>query len=214
MENNKLFSKVFAWLGVGLFLSFLTGFVVSTNASLLKTVFSGYYILFVAVELIIAFVLSLCITKLSKNMTTILYIAYCIITGFTFSSIFVVYELSSIIYIFLATSFVFIALAIYGYKTNKDIAKFGIVLFFGLIGIIIFTFINFVFIKSSQFDIILTVFSMLIFMGYIAFDIHLLKRRMYDLDEDKLAIYGAFQLYLDFINLFLDLLRLFGNSRD
>ena len=214
MNNNKLFTKVFTWLGVGLFLSFLTGFIISTNEMLIRIVFSKYYMIFIISEIVIAFILALFVRKLSKEMTTILYIVYCIITGFTLSSIFIIYEVSSIIYVFLATSFIFIALSIYGYKTKKDIAKFGTVLLFGLIGILLFSFINIIFIKSTQLELLLTIGSMLLFVGYIAYDIHILKRGLYDLDEEKLAVYGAFQLYLDFINLFLDLLRLFGKTRD
>lgn len=214
MENNKLFQKIFTWLGIGLFLSFLTGFIVSTNEVLIRTVFSKHYMIFIIAEIVIAFVLSLFVRKLSKEVTTILYILYCIVTGFTLSSIFIIYELSSIIYVFIATSFIFIALSVYGYKTKRDISKFGIILLFGLIGILIFTFINIIFIKSSGFDVLLTIGCMLLFIGYIAYDIHILKRRLYNLDEDKLAVYGAFQLYLDFINLFLDLLKLFGKSKD
>lgn len=209
---NKLFSKVFGWLAAGLFLSFGVGYYVSTNERLIQGVFSKNYLIFALIEIVIAFVLSLCIRKLSKEATIALYIAYSVITGLTLSSIFLVYQLSSIIYIFLLTSGIFAALAIYGYKTNKDITKLGTILFFGLIGIIILSIVN-IFLANGGLDIGLCVISALIFTLYIAYDINIIKRRMYDIDEDKLAVYGAFQLYLDFINLFLDLLRLFGNSK-
>ena len=213
MENNNIFTKVFCWLGIGLFLSFLTAYYVSTNTMLINTVFSRNYIILVILELVVAFVLALFITKLSKTLTTILYLAYCIITGFTLSSIFLVYEITSIGYVFLITSFIFFALALYGYKTNKDITKIGTILLFGLLGIVLITIIN-IFVGSSALNIIVTIISMLVFTCYIAYDIHLIKRKMYDMEEDKLAVYGAFQLYLDFINLFIDLLRLFGKAKD
>lgn len=211
---NNMFSKIFMWLSLGLLLSFGVGFYVSTNENLIEIIFSKYFFLLFIVELIIAFVLSLCIRKLSKEMTTVLYLAYSAVTGLTLSSVFIAYELYSVIYVFLATAFIFIALAIYGYKTKKDITKLGPILFFGLIGVVIITLINLLLIKSSNLDIIVTIVSMLIFVGFIAYDIHILKRNLYDIEEDKLVIYGAFQLYLDFINLFLDLLRLFGSSKD
>ena len=211
---NNIFQKVFAWLAFGLFLSFGVAYYVSTNENLVQTIFSSNYIWFVLLELGIAFVLSLCIKKLSRVATQVLYIAYSLVTGFTLSSIFLVYKLNSIIYIFLITSFIFIALSIYGYTTKKDITKLGTILFFGLIGVIIITFINVFIIKSNNLDILLSIVSIIIFTCYIAYDVHIIKRGLYDLDEDKLAVYGAFQLYLDFINLFLDLLRIFGKSKD
>lgn len=212
MNNNNLFSKIFAWLAVGLFISFGVGYYISTNVNLMSQIFDKYFI-WIILELAFAFGLSFFIRKLSKTMTVVLYILYCITTGLTFSSIFVVYEISSIMLVFLVTAIVFALLAIYGYFTNKDITKIGNLLLFGLLGIIILTVINFIF-KSSSFDLLLTIISIIIFMGFIIYDIHIIKRKLYDIEEDKLVVYGAFQLYLDFINLFLDLLRLFGNSKD
>ena len=212
MNNNNLFSKIFAWLAVGLFISFGVGYYISTNVNLMSQLFDKYFI-WIILELAFAFGLSFFIRKLSKTMTVVLYILYCITTGLTFSSIFVVYEISSIMLVFLVTAIVFALLAIYGYFTNKDITKIGNLLLFGLLGIIILTVINFIF-KSSSFDLLLTIISIIIFMGFIIYDIHIIKRKLYDIEEDKLVVYGAFQLYLDFINLFLDLLRLFGNSKD
>jgi len=212
MNNNNLFSKIFAWLAVGLFISFGVGYYISTNVNLMSQIFDKYFI-WIILELAFAFGLSFFIRKLSKTMTIVLYILYCITTGLTFSSIFVVYEISSIMLVFLVTAIVFALLAIYGYFTNKDITKIGNLLLFGLLGIIILTVINFIF-KSSSFDLLLTIISIIIFMGFIIYDIHIIKRKLYDIEEDKLVVYGAFQLYLDFINLFLDLLRLFGKSND
>ncbi|MGN1000367.1 MAG: Bax inhibitor-1/YccA family protein [Bacilli bacterium] len=211
---NNLFSKVFLWLAAGLFISFGVAFYVSTNENLVYNIFTKYYIWIIILELVLAFVLSLCITKLSKAMTIILYIGYSAVTGLTLSSVFLAYELSSIIMIFLMTSIIFALLSVYGYVTKKDVSKIGPILFFGLIGIIIVTILNIFVFKSSSFDIWISIISIIIFLGFVAYDINLIKRRMYDIDDDKLAVYGAFQLYLDFVNIFLDLLRLFGESND
>lgn len=211
---NNIFSKVFLWLAVGLFVSFGVAFYVSTNENLVYNIFAKYYIWIIILELVLAFVLSLCITKLSKAMTIILYIGYSAVTGLTLSSVFLAYELSSIIMIFLMTSIIFALLSVYGYVTKKDVSKIGPILFFGLIGIIIVTILNIFVFKSSSFDIWISIISIIIFLGFVVYDINLIKRKMYDIDDDKLAVYGAFQLYLDFVNIFLDLLRLFGESND
>lgn len=212
MNNNSLFSKIFAWLAVGLLISFGVGYYISTDITLTIRILDKYLI-FAILELAFAFGLGFFIRKLSKGMTIILYILYCITTGLTFSSIFIVYEISSIMFIFLVTAIIFALLALYGYFTKKDITKIGTLLLFGLLGIIILSLIN-LFVKNSSFDLLLTIISIVIFMGFIIYDIHIIKRKLYDIEEDKLAVYGAFQLYLDFINLFLDLLRLFGKSKD
>lgn len=211
---NNLFSKVFLWLAAGLFISFGVAFYVSTNENLVYNIFTKYYIWIIILELVLAFVLSLCITKLSKAMTIVLYIEYSAVTGLTLSSVFLAYELSSIIMIFLMTSIIFALLSVYGYITKKDVSKIGPILFFGLIGIIIVTILNIFVFKSSSFDTWISIISIIIFLGFVVYDINLIKRRMYDIDDDKLAVYGAFQLYLDFVNIFLDLLRLFGESND
>lgn len=210
---NRLFNKIFMWLGIGLFLSFGTAFFTSQNVNLLINVFGKFYVWLVLVELGLAFVLGLFVRKLSKEVLTVLYIAYCIVTGFTLSFIFIAYQLNSIVLIFFITGLIFALLSFYGYKTNKDITKIGIILFFGLIAVIIATVIN-MFLNSSMLDIIATIISIVVFVGYIAYDTHVIKNKLYGIDDDKLVIYGAFQFYLDFINLFLDLLRLFGKGKD
>lgn len=211
---NRTFSKIFMYLAIGLLISFGVAFGVSKSENLIYNIFANYYILLLVMELALAFVLSLFVKKLSKGVLTILYIAYSAITGLILASIFLVYELSSIISVFLVTSIIFAGLALYGYKTDKDITKLSPLLIATLFGIVLLTFINMFFIKNPNFDLLLTVVSMLVFMGFIMYDVNVLKRKLYDIEEDKLVIYGAFQLYLDFINLFLDLLRLFGKSND
>lgn len=211
---NKTFSKIFMYLAIGLLISFGVAFGVSKSENLIYNVFANYYILLLVIELALAFALSLFVKKLSKGVLTILYVAYSAITGLSLASIFLVYELSSIILVFLVTAIIFVGLALYGYKTDKDITKISTLLIATLLGIVLLTFINMFFIKNPNFDLLLTVVSMLVFMGFIMYDVNVLKRKLYDIEEDKLVIYGAFQLYLDFINLFLDLLRLFGKSND
>lgn len=211
---DKIFSKVFIWLSVGLLISFGIGYGISTSTFMVEKIFVNHLILIIILELVVAFVFGMFINKFSKGVCIALYILYSILTGLTLSSIFLTFKLSSIITTFLVASIVFILLSIYGYVTKKDVTKIGTILLFGLIGEIVLILLNTLIFKSSGLDILLSGISLMIFMGYIIYDIHILKRKMLNVEEEKLALYGAFQLYLDFINVFIDLLRMFGESRD
>ena len=208
---NDFVAKVFRWLGVGLLVTFVVGYIVSTNNILLSIVFgSPLYIISFIVELGLAIFLTVRIRNMSSNLALILYILYCALTGLTFSSIFIVYELTSVIWIFLVTSLVFFAFSVIGKNMNVDLRKLGIYLFVFLIAVVLLEIIN-IFIMSNTLDIIACVVGLGIFVGYVAYDIK--KLDYYD-NSDNMAVIGAFELYLDFINLFIRLLRLFGKRRD
>ena len=211
MQNNFL-SKVFRWFGIGLLVTFLTGFLVSTNLTLLTLVFSGstYFIILIA-QVVLAIWLSSRIRKMESTLTKVLYLAYSALTGLTFSSIFIVYEIESIIFVFLATSIVFLIFSILGKNSKTDLRKFGIYLFVGLLSILILSLIN-IFVMNNTLDMILCIVGVIIFVGYIYYDVNKIVN-YYD-DTDNMAVVGAFQLYLDFINIFLKLLRLFGRKRN
>ena len=213
--KNDFLSKVFMNLFVGLLVTFLTGYFVSTNLTATLFFCTGYmpWILMIA-EIIIAVVLPLRIQKLSSTTAKILYLLYAALTGLAFTSIFILYELSSIVWIFLATSILFGIFAFIGKTTKLDLSKFGIYLFMGLIGILILSIIN-VFIYNNTLDMITCSIGIIIFLGYVAYDIQKINRlNYYNLSEDNMATIGAFNLYLDFINIFIKLLRLFGKNRD
>ena len=211
MVENEFFSKVFKWFGIGLLVTFLVGFLVSTNTSLLYFIFSGstYLIIFV-LEIVICIWLSAKIHSMDANLAKGLYIGYTALTGLTFSSIFVVYEIESIIWIFLATSIVFICFSYIGKKINVDLRKMGIYLMVLLFAVIILEVIN-IFIMNQTLDMITCIIALAIFVAYVAYDIR--KISYYD-ETDNMAIIGAFDLYLDFINIFLRLLELFGKRKD
>jgi len=212
--ENKIYSKVFFWLFIGLFITFLTGTYVSTNEKLLSIIFSNnYYLIFSLIELGLAIFLSVRIHKMSSTTAKISYILYTLFSGLTFASIFVIYKLQSIILVFIVTAIVFLIFAAIGYFTKIDLSKIGNYLFMILIGIIICTIIN-IFLKNSIFDIVITSISIIVFLGFIAYDIQKIKKSNGYLIEDNLAVIGAFELYLDFINIFIDLLRLFGKADD
>ena len=214
IEENKIFSKIFMWMFIGLAITFGVGYYVSLNSNMLYNIFSGLYIFFVIAEIVLVIVLSARIKKLKPTTAKILFCAYAFLTGLTFSSIFVVYNMMSIMYVFGITSLIFAIFAGLGYYTKIDLTKIGIYLFMILLGIIICSIIN-IFVGSAKFDFALTVLCLVVFIIYIAYDIQIIKRNMYYIEsEDNLAIYGALQLYLDFINVFIRLLRLFGKGRD
>ena len=148
---------------------------------------------------------------MESRLTKILYIAYTVLTGLTFSSIFIVYEMASVIFVFLATSIIFLIFSILGRNSKVDLRKFGIYLFVGLLSILILSLIN-IFIMNNTLDMLLCIIGVIIFIGYVYYDIN--KIVNYYNDTDNMAVVGAFQLYLDFINIFLKLLRLFGRERD
>jgi len=212
--ENKIYSKVYLWLFIGLLVTFLTGAYTATNEDALAVIFSnGYYWIFALIELGLAIFLSARIHKMQPTTAKISYLLYTFFSGLTFASLFVVYKLESIILVFAVTAILFLIFAAFGRFTKIDLSKVGTYLIMMLIGIILCTIIN-LFLQNSTFDIIISAASVIIFLGFIAYDIQKIKRLNGYIAEDNLAIIGAFELYLDFINIFIDLLRLFGKSDD
>lgn len=214
MENNKIFTKIYGWMFIGLLISAITGYYVSTNNNMLYNIYStGLYWILALVEIIVCIWLSAGIRKMQTMTAKILFCLYSFLTGLSFSVIFIAYRIDSIVSIFALTSLIFAIMALIGKYTNMDLTKIGTILFVGLIGIIIASIIN-MFIGSQTFDLGITIIGIIIFMGYIAYDVQKIKYIAPTLEEEKAAIICAFELYLDFINLFIKLLRLFGKSKD
>lgn len=210
----KIYSKVFLWMFLGLLVTFITGIYVSTNENILIFLFQNNGFIFAIIaEFITVIFLTARIRKMSPTTARISFLLYSFLTGLTFSSIFLVYELSSIMLIFLVASLLFGVFALIGNYTSLDLTKLGTFLLMMLFGVIICVLIN-IFLDNSTFDIIISSISVIVFLGYTAYDMQKVKLLEDEMDEDNLAIYGALQLYLDFINILLDLLRLFGKSRD
>lgn len=215
MDINKIFSKVFLWMFIGLAITFGIAYYVSTNDNMVYNLFSGskYWILWI-LEFVVVIVLSARIRKLNPLTAKILFLLYSGLTGLTLSSIFIIYDIMSIVYTFAITSGLFLVFGLIGYFTKLDLTKIGIYLVMVLFGIIIASIIN-MFIGSEVFDLGLCIIGIVIFLAYIAYDIQIVKRNMYGIEnEDNLVIYSAFQLYIDFINLFIRLLQFFEKSKD
>lgn len=212
MKNNKIFSKVFMWMFIGLLVTFLTGYIVSINDTMLYNIFSGgTYFILIIVELVLVVFLSARIHKMQTTTARIIFLLYSFVTGLTFGSIFVVYQLTSILVVFLIAASLFGIFSVIGYFTKIDLTKIGTILLMMLLGIVICSIVN-IFLNNTLFYLIVSCISIVVFLGLVAYDIQKVKKLSYEIeDEDKLAIIGALELYLDFINIFLDLLRLIGN---
>lgn len=213
--GNKLFSKVFAWMFIGLIITFATGFYVAMHPNMLYNIFStGLHFGLLILEIVLVVWLSARSHKMKFSTASIVYVIYSVVTGLTFSSFFVIYELGSIMFIFALTALLFGIFALLGYTTNTDLTKFSTIFLMGLIGIILATIIN-IFLNNSMLEIIISWVSIILFLGITAHDIQKIKSLSNVItDENTIAIIGALDLYLDFINIFIDLIRIFGKTRD
>ena len=212
---NNVMSKVFLWLFLGLALTFGVGYYVSTNSTMLYNIFSdGKHLLFAIIEIVIAIFLSVRINKMSSMIAGICYLLYAGFSGLTFSSIFVIYEITSIMYVFGIAEVLFLIFGIIGACTKLDLSKISTFLFMGLIGLLL-AYVAGIFIDNSNFDFMLAVVGIGLFLGFTAYDIQGIKKNWYGItSEDNQAIFGALQLYIDFINIIIDLLRIFGKGKD
>ena len=212
MKDN-LISKTFLWMCFGLLVTFITGYFVAHNEVMLENIYGGMkYWVFVIVELVLVIVLSARIMKMKPTTAKVCFLLYSFVSGLTFASIFVYYAIDSIMLIFLISAIIFAIMALIGYVTKVDLTKMGTYLFFALIAVLIVALIN-IFLNNSMIAMIVSIVCVLIFIGVTAYDVQKIKMlENSGLPKENLAIYGALDLYLDFINLFIHLLSLFGRS--
>ena len=218
IEENKMnnyFTKVFLWMFIGLFVSGGIAYFTANNYGMLRFV-SNFYLIIIILELICVVAFSKMVMKVSSNTSKLLFIAYSALNGLTLSSVFLVYKVGSIAMAFFAAAIMFGLLALYGFITKNDLTSFGKILLIGLLAVIITSIIN-MFIGNQSINIITSIISVLIFCGLTAYDMQKLKRLYNYYGEEKsdgIAIYGALDLYLDFINIFIHILSLFGGRRN
>lgn len=215
-----LMRKVFVWMTLALAITGLTAYGVATSPTILSLIFSSNVTVFglIIAEFALVFAISGAINRLSLSTATLLFILYSVINGATLSSIFLTFSVATISKVFFITAGTFGAMALVGYTTKTDLTSMGKLLFMALLGIIIASVVN-MFVGSSGLDLILSYVGVLVFVGLTAYDTQKIKQMCQaapDAGESaqKLALIGALSLYLDFINLFLYLLRIFGNNRD
>ncbi|MBO4851142.1 MAG: Bax inhibitor-1/YccA family protein [Prevotella sp.] len=213
---GTLMRKVYTWMALALVITGFAAYYVA-DSGFVFTLFNNSALLWglIIAELALVIGLSAAINKLSLTVATVMFLIYSVINGITLSSIFLVYEMSSIATVFFITAATFGGMALYGYSTKKDLSAIGKFLLMGLIGIIIASLVNIFLVKSSGFDLLLSYAGVLIFAGLTAYDTQKIKEMCMsaeyaDATAQKMALLGALSLYLDFINLFLYLLRIFG----
>jgi FtsH-binding integral membrane protein len=219
---NDFVRSVYNWMCIGLTLTGFTAFYVSNSETMLRFVFGNQLIFFglIIVELVMVFSLVSRVNRMSAGTATSLFVVYSILNGVTLSFVFLVYTSESIVSTFFICSATFLACSIYGWTTKKDLTSFGGFLLMGLFGIIIASLVN-MFVRSSAMHMMISYIGVFVFVGLTAYDTQKLKNMALSqpagLDGGvirKGAILGALSLYLDFINLFLFLLRILGQGRD
>ena len=212
---NKLLPKTFLWMFIGIMVTFITWYVVSFNSNIIEAVFASplFYVLLI-VELGLVIFFSSRVHKMSPTSAKICFLLYSFVSGLTFSSVFIGFEISSVMYVFLIAALVFAIFGAIGYFTELDLSRISTYLLMGLIAIVICIIVN-MFLNNDTFDLVISIISLLIFVGFTAYDVqHVKELSANGVDNDVAAINGAFELYLDFINIFLHLLQIIGDAKD
>jgi len=211
-----LMRKVYVWMTLAMVITGVTAYGVATSPGILQMIYGNSMVMWVLLiaELAIVISVSAAINRLSLSTATLLFVLYSVLNGAVLSSIFLLYTMSSITTVFLITAATFGVMALVGYTTKTDLSSMGKIVLMALLGLIIATLVN-LFLKNTMMDMIISYVGVLIFVGLTAYDSQRIKQMMLqapDASENmqKLALLGALSLYLDFVNLFLYLLRIFG----
>lgn len=222
IEFRPLMRMVYLWMSLGLLVTAVVAMFTANSEALLNLIFgSGWTVLgLVVVQFVLVIALTAGLQRMSPGLAAGLFFVYSAVTGLTFSSIFLVYELGSISAAFITTAGLFGAMTLVGFTTKTDLSKYSTYFMMGLIGLVIAMVVN-MFLQSGPFDFLISIVGVILFTGLTAWDTQKLKNMSMapELQDNndmtmRLSVMGALMLYLDFINLFLFLLRLFGGGRD
>jgi FtsH-binding integral membrane protein len=222
VQVNSFIRSVYNWMAVGLCLTGFVAFYVAQSETMLRLILGNQLIFFgiIIAELVLVYSISARINKMQASTATGLFVLYAVLNGLTLSFIFLAYTRSSIASTFFICAATFIACSIYGWITKRDLTSMGGFLMMGLIGIIIASVVN-LFIRSAGMSMIISYIGVIVFVGLTAYDTQQLKSMALAQPAGleagvvrKGAILGALKLYLDFINLFIMLLHIFGGSRE
>lgn len=222
VKTNSFIRSVYNWMAIALALTGFTAYYVSHNQTMLQILYGtpGLIMILIFAQLGFVFFLSSRIQKLQASTATALFTIYSILNGITLSYIFLAYTATSIVSTFIICSVTFLACSIYGMVTKKDLTSLGGFMFMGLIGIVIASVVN-IFLHSSGMQMIISYIGVVVFIGLTAYDTQKLKTMSATMPNNasgamirKGALIGALTLYLDFINLFIMMLHIFGGSRD
>lgn len=215
-SQNKILGKTFFWMFLGLLGSAIVAWYTYSSGIFVDILLNGYFSILLILELVAVLLFSFLFRKLSPTTVGILYFVYAMINGITLSTIFAVYELYSIIYLFVISALVFLVLSLIGYKTNKNLNSWGPYITVFLLAGIFLSVINLFIIKNSGFDLIIDWLILALFCGVTIYDINRIKilESESNINEEKVHIYCAMQLYLDFINIFLRILSISGKRKN
>ena len=209
MTKNLLISKVFLWMSLGLFISFVTGLIVSLNENMLLSLIDPLFYWIVPLsQIILVVILTAFIEKMKPITAEFWFLLYSFTSGLTISSLFLIFNVSTMIYAFLTSAIVFALFAAIGSSTKMNLSKHESILSMGLLALVICFIVGFSF-ANSTFELIMNFVTVILFIGFTAHDMQkILKLRNSKLPKDNLAIYGALELYLDFVNIFLSMVHL------
>lgn len=214
-----LMRKVYVWMTLALVVTALSAYYVATTPAALYAIFSSKFMFFglLIAEIVVVMAMTALINRMSFMVAALMMAAYSVLNGVTMSFIFVVYEMASIATTFFVTAGTFAAMAIVGYTTKKDLTKMGGILLMALVGLIIASVVNW-FLQSETMSYVVSGIGVLVFTGLTAYDSQKIKEMLMQCDTvndgtQKLALLGSLTLYLDFVNLFLYLLRFMGNRK-
>lgn len=216
---RALMRKVYLWMTLALTVTGLTSFYIASNPGMLQAIFTsrGTFWLLVIAELALVFILSARIMRMSFATAGIMFVAYSVLNGVTMSFIFIAYTQNSVAGAFFVTAGTFLAMSLVGYATKRDLSSFGSMFLMALIGLIIASVVN-IFWANSVLYWVITYVGVLLFVGLTAYDTQKIKYMLQAYGDEvnestqKLALLGSLTLYLDFINLFLYILRIFGRD--
>lgn len=213
-----LMRKVYLWMTMALVITGFTAYGVATSPAILSAILMNKMLFFGLIigEFALVIGLSAAINRLSLSMATLMFVLYSVINGATLSVIFLAYTMSSIANVFFITAGTFAVMAFIGYTTKKDLSGMGKMLMMALIGLIIATVVN-LFLRSTGLQLIVSYIGVLVFVGLTAYDTQKIKQMLMMAEDtgetaQKLALLGALSLYLDFVNMFLYMLRIFGKE--
>ena len=203
-----LMRKVYVWMSLALAITGFTAYAVANSPGILQAIYGNQILFWILIIAEFGLVIGV-------SVATLMFVLYSVINGALMSYIFLAYTSSSIATVFFITAGTFAAMAIIGYTTKTDLSSFGKYIIMALIGVIIATLVNGFFFKSSTFDLVLSYAGVLIFVGLTVYDTQKIKRMLMQAPDageaaQKYALLGALSLYLDFVNLFIYLLRIFG----
>jgi FtsH-binding integral membrane protein len=213
-QINTAMSRVYGHMGLAVITSMIVSFIVGTSPALLAFFFTGamkWIVIFAPLVAILA--VSFAMDKFSKSALTLFLHGFAALMGLSFATIFALYQMGSIVSAFMSAAILFGTMSFYGYFTKKNLDSIGQFMFIGLIAIVIASIVN-IFIGSTVFQMVISAIAVIVFLGLTAYDTQKIRELVSVENDGKAEVMGALTLYLDFINLFLALLQLFGGRKE